>query len=482
MLETPAAARRHGVRVDALRDEPLLAALPATHRFAGADAIPIGAFAAERVLLPREPPGRAFNAWLRAVVRAAGFELERTRETLSAPWDRRMLPVADGEVVSVFVAEWAQESIAGVAAVPFDPPLTFPIDLATAAARRRRGSAARRSALRLRDAEGWLTRRPARTERPAIESQRVWVAAQIGLSLSDASGVASPASIRRRRLVATTRTDGDRIPLLLIHGAWLSARSWERFAEYFDKRGFAVSAPEWPRKHGDVEELREHADELAGLGPRRRSSTTTSGLIGELDEPPVLIGHSFGGLIVELLLDRGLGRAGVALSPAPPKGILVLPFSSLKAASPALAHPSTRHGIVTLTLEEFTYGFVNTFTPEEAAAAYERYAVPETGRIFYEAGFANFSLHPPTEVHFKNERPCAAADRRRGRGPHGAGVGLAGAVQEVRALARADRLPRVRGTAASVHGGRGLRRGRRRDRRLARRRARRGAGAAAQAR
>ena len=116
----------------------------------------------------------------------------------------------------------------------------------------------------------------------------------------------------------------------------------------------------------------------------------------------MLIGHSFGGLIVELLLDRGLGRAGIALSPAPPKGILVLPFSSLKAASPALAHPSKWHGVVTLTLEEFTYGFVNTFSPEQAAAAYERYAVPETGQIFYEAGFANFRMDPPSEVDFKN--------------------------------------------------------------------------------
>ena len=193
----------------------------------------------------------------------------------------------------------------------------------------------------------------------------------------------------------------NRIPLMLIHGAWLSARSWETFADYFDKRGFAVSAPEWPRKTGDVEELRDDADELAGLG-LDEIVEHYEGLIGELDEPPVLIGHSFGGLIVELLLDRGLGRAGVALSPAPPKGILVLPFSSLKAASPALAHPSKRHGVVTLTPEEFAYGFVNTFSDEEAAAAYERYAVPETGRIFYEAGFANFSLHPPTEVHFKN--------------------------------------------------------------------------------
>ncbi len=200
----------------------------------------------------------------------------------------------------------------------------------------------------------------------------------------------------------STDTHSDKIPLMLIHGAWLSSRSWENFADYFGKRGFAVSAPEWPRKHGDVEQLREDAEELAGLGLAEIVDHYEA-LIRELDHPPVLIGHSFGGLIVELLLDRGLGRAGVAMSPAPPKGILVLPFSSLKAASPALAHPSRWHGIVTLTPEEFSYGFVNTFSPEEAAAAYERYAVPETGQIFYEAGFANFHLHPPTQVHFKNE-------------------------------------------------------------------------------
>jgi pimeloyl-ACP methyl ester carboxylesterase len=192
------------------------------------------------------------------------------------------------------------------------------------------------------------------------------------------------------------------IPLMLIHGAWLSARSWETFGEYFAKRGFDVSAPEWPRKHGDVETLREDADELRGLGLTEIVDHYAD-LIAQLPTAPVLIGHSFGGLIVELLLDRGLGRAGVALSPAPPKGILVLPFSSLKAASPALAHPSKRHGVVTLTQDEFTYGFVNTFSPDEAVAAYERYAVPETGQIFYEAGFANFSLHPPTEVHYSND-------------------------------------------------------------------------------
>ena len=200
----------------------------------------------------------------------------------------------------------------------------------------------------------------------------------------------------------TTNGERGRIPMVLIHGAWLSARSWENFADYFDKRGFAVSAPEWPRKHGDVEELRADGDELIGLGLDEIVDHYDA-LIRGLDQPPVLIGHSFGGLIVELLLDRGLGRAGVAISPAPPKGILVLPFSALKAVAPALAHPSKWHGVVTLTPEEFTYGFVNTFTPEDAAAAYERYAVPETGQVFYEAGFANFRMNPPSEVDFKND-------------------------------------------------------------------------------
>jgi pimeloyl-ACP methyl ester carboxylesterase len=202
--------------------------------------------------------------------------------------------------------------------------------------------------------------------------------------------------------MATTPTESDRIPLMLIHGAWLSSRSWENFADYFAKRGFAVSAPEWPRKHGDVEELREDEEALKGLGIAEIVDHYEA-QIRALDSPPVLIGHSFGGLIVELLLDRRLGRAGVALSPAPPKGILVLPFSSLKAAAPALAHPSKWHGVVTLTPEEFSYAFASTFSPEDAAAAYERYAVPETGQILYEAGFANFHLNPPSEVHFKNE-------------------------------------------------------------------------------
>jgi DNA-binding transcriptional LysR family regulator len=166
VMDTPAAARRHGVRIDSLRDEPLLAALPESHRFATEGAIPIAAFAAEQVLLPREPPGQVFNAWLRALITAHGFELERTVNTLSAPWDRRMLPVASGEAVSVVVAEWTREWTDGLVAVPFDPPLSFPTDLASSWPPSEAMEALVRAARRVRDTEGWLTHRSARSELP----------------------------------------------------------------------------------------------------------------------------------------------------------------------------------------------------------------------------------------------------------------------------------------------------------------------------
>ena len=166
VMESPAAARRHGVRVDTLKDEPLLVVLPASHRYATEAAIPVGAFAAECVLLPREPPGQMFNAWLRGLMRVHGFELERTMATASAPWDRRMLPVASGEAVAVVVAEWAREWSDGLAAVPFDPPLNFPTDLASGWPPTGRVEALVRAACRVRDVEGWLTHRLARTELP----------------------------------------------------------------------------------------------------------------------------------------------------------------------------------------------------------------------------------------------------------------------------------------------------------------------------
>jgi DNA-binding transcriptional LysR family regulator len=166
VMESPAAARRHGVRVDALRDEPLLAALPPSHRYASEPAIPIGEFVAEPVLLPREPAGLMFNAWLRSVMRAGGFELEQTMAIASAPWDRRLPPVANGEGVAVVVADWTGEPGGGLAAVPFDPPLSFPTDLVSRWPPTEEATDLVQAALRLRDSEGWLTDRPARTELP----------------------------------------------------------------------------------------------------------------------------------------------------------------------------------------------------------------------------------------------------------------------------------------------------------------------------
>jgi DNA-binding transcriptional LysR family regulator len=166
VFETPGAARRHGVRIDTLRDEPLLAALPATHRYADADASRSATSPRNAVLLPREPTGRAFNVWLRAGQRR-GVRARADVRDAERSWDRRMLPVADGEAVSAFVGDWAQEASPGVVAVPLDPPVTFPLDLASCRSPRGGTEMVVQAALGLRDGEGWLTRRPARTELPS---------------------------------------------------------------------------------------------------------------------------------------------------------------------------------------------------------------------------------------------------------------------------------------------------------------------------
>jgi DNA-binding transcriptional LysR family regulator len=167
VLQTPAACRRHGVRIDSLKDEPLLAALPASHAYARADAMPIGAFAAERVLLPRGQPAKSYAPWLRSLIRAAGFELDDVLESANAQWDRRMLPVVAGEAVGVVVADWTEDWSSDLVAVPFDPPLAMPLDLASCWPSSPNSELLVRAACRVRDAEGWLTQRSARIELPS---------------------------------------------------------------------------------------------------------------------------------------------------------------------------------------------------------------------------------------------------------------------------------------------------------------------------
>jgi pimeloyl-ACP methyl ester carboxylesterase len=189
--------------------------------------------------------------------------------------------------------------------------------------------------------------------------------------------------------------------IVFIHGLWLTARSWELFGGLYEKRGCRVLAPAWPRMKGEVEEIRRDPSALAGLGVAEIADHYEDVLRG-LGEPPILMGHSFGGLIVQILLDRGLGSAGVAISSAAPKGVFRLPFSAIRAASPALANPANYWGTVALTFPQFRYGFANTMTESAARAAYERYAIPGPGRPVFQAASANLNAAAATKVNYRN--------------------------------------------------------------------------------
>jgi len=190
--------------------------------------------------------------------------------------------------------------------------------------------------------------------------------------------------------------------IVLIHGLWVTALSWEHWIERYAARGYNVIARGWPGMDVDVEQLRKDPSSIANLGIREIVDHFDR-IVRALDRPPILIGHSFGGLIVEVLLDRGLGAAGVAIDPAPVKGILKLPLSTLRVSFPVLRNPANLHRTTALTPEQFRYAFTNTLDDEEAAAVYERYEVPGPDRILFQAGLANFNPNAPTRVDFRND-------------------------------------------------------------------------------
>ncbi|HEV3229784.1 MAG TPA: alpha/beta hydrolase [Solirubrobacteraceae bacterium] len=191
-------------------------------------------------------------------------------------------------------------------------------------------------------------------------------------------------------------------PIVLVHGLWLSPRSWEGWKERFESRGHRVLAPAWPHMQDEVEEVRRDPSGLRGLGVKEITDHYDE-IIRGLDRPPIIIGHSFGGLVTELLLDRGLGVAGVALSPAPVKGVLRLPLAQLRSAFPVLENPANRNRTVELTRKQFHYAFTNTMTDAESQAAYDRYEVPGPGRVLFQAAFANFNPGAPTKADFHND-------------------------------------------------------------------------------
>ena len=190
--------------------------------------------------------------------------------------------------------------------------------------------------------------------------------------------------------------------IVLIHGLWMTALSWEHWVEHYTAEGYRVIARSWPGLEGDIDELRRDPTPIATLGITEVVDHYES-IIRELDKPPIIIGHSFGGLMTQILLDRGLGAAGVAIASAPVKGVLFLPLSTIKVVLPALSNPLNNHRAVPLTLEQFHYAFTNTFTEEESIPIFERYAVPGPDHLLFQAGFANFNPHAASAVDVHND-------------------------------------------------------------------------------
>jgi pimeloyl-ACP methyl ester carboxylesterase len=198
----------------------------------------------------------------------------------------------------------------------------------------------------------------------------------------------------------------DPTPVVFIHGLWLHATSWGPWVEFFGDAGYAPSAPGWPGTPGAVEAARQSPEAVAGTGIDDVVDHYAN-VIGALPAPPIVIGHSFGGLIAQRLLGAGRAVAAVAIDPAPIKGVLYLPPSALKVSGVVLRNPANRNRAISLTPGQFRYGFANAVSDNEASQLYERWTIPSPGRPLFEAATANFQPHSPAKV-----------DRRRtDRGP-----------------------------------------------------------------
>jgi pimeloyl-ACP methyl ester carboxylesterase len=192
----------------------------------------------------------------------------------------------------------------------------------------------------------------------------------------------------------------DSQTIVLIHGMWMTPRSWDDWVDHYADRGYRAIAPAWPGVK-DPEETRRDPSALKGLGIKKIVDHYDA-IIRELARPPIIIGHSFGGLTTQLLLDRGLGAAGVAIGTAPPKGILLLPPSTLRSAFPGLKNPFNRDGVDPLTPEQFQYRFTNTISKADSDRIYGEQYIPGTNRAFFEAAFSNLFPNSPAKVDFRN--------------------------------------------------------------------------------
>ncbi|MFC7647302.1 esterase/lipase family protein [Streptosporangium lutulentum] len=190
-------------------------------------------------------------------------------------------------------------------------------------------------------------------------------------------------------------------PVIFIHGLWLHATSWNPWAELFREAGYEPLAPGWPGDSDTVEESRANPESIADHGIDDVVEHYTK-IIEGLAVKPILIGHSFGGMIAQKLLGRDLAAAAVAIDAAQIKGVLPLPLSALRSAFPVFKNPGNRHRAVSLTAEQFRYAFGNAISAEESDALFERWAIPAPGKPLFEAAAASFDPHsrprstPPT--------------------------------------------------------------------------------------
>jgi pimeloyl-ACP methyl ester carboxylesterase len=203
-------------------------------------------------------------------------------------------------------------------------------------------------------------------------------------------------TITPREAVEIDRVNASgRQPVVFVHGLWLLAESWDAWRTLFEEKGYAALAVDWPGDQADHASAHAHADSLSGVGVGQVADHVAE-VIGRLDRAPIVIGHSFGGLLVQILAGRGLARATVSIDPAPSRGVLPLPFSALKASFPVLGNPANRKRTVTLSFDEFRYGFANAVDESEARRLYDTFHTPAPGRPLFQAATAN--LDPTTEA------------------------------------------------------------------------------------
>jgi alpha-beta hydrolase superfamily lysophospholipase len=196
--------------------------------------------------------------------------------------------------------------------------------------------------------------------------------------------------------------DSTRPPVVFVHGLWLHASSWQPWVDLFREQGYDASAPGWPGDGETVEETRANPDAVANVGVEAVTDHYAK-LFTDLPAKPIVVGHSFGGLIVEKLLGEGVASAGVAIDAAPIKGVLPLPISALRVAFPVLRNPGNIDAAISLTKEQFTYGFGNGLTQEESDELFERWTIPSPGRPLFQAATANFNPHAQTKAEVDNE-------------------------------------------------------------------------------